>query len=42
MTIQDSNASPLELRFVGCVLTDQIQTDEDAPLLLARLNGDLC
>ena len=42
MTIQDSNASPLELRFVGCVLPDQIQTDEDAPLLLARLNGDLC
>jgi hypothetical protein len=24
------------------VLPDQIQTDENAPLLLARLNGDLC
>ncbi|QNI45668.1 GGDEF domain protein [Synechococcus sp. WH 8101] len=41
MTLHDRNESPLELRFVGCVLPDQIQTDEDAPLLLARLNGDL-
>jgi len=31
----------LSLRFVGCVLPEQIQDDEDAALMLARLAGDL-
>ena len=31
----------LSLRFVGCVLPDQIAADEDGALMLARLAGDL-
>lgn len=31
----------IQLRFVGCVLPEQAEKQEDAPLLLARLAGDL-
>jgi GGDEF domain-containing protein len=31
----------ITLRFVGCVLPDQVLKEEDASLLLARLGGDL-
>ena len=39
--IHTEGGAELSLRFVGCVLPEQIQDDEDAALILARLAGDL-
>ena len=39
--IGSGNGQALRLRFVGCVLPDQLVKDEDGALLLARLAGDL-
>jgi hypothetical protein len=38
----DSPGSPrLQVRLVGCLLPDQLEPNEDATLLLARLGGEL-
>ena len=39
--INTGDGAELSLRFVGCVLPDQIQGDEDGALIVARLTGDL-
>ena len=36
-----AGGAELSLKFVGCVLPEQIQDEEDAALMLARLAGDL-
>ncbi|MFZ4803666.1 MAG: diguanylate cyclase domain-containing protein [Synechococcus lacustris] len=40
-SIESSGGQKLQLRIVGCGLPDQLEKNEDAPLLLARLMGEL-